>query len=125
MRVARVETAAVFPMMVVEQMTGLTRRQIRYYEKHGLLLPARTEGGHRLYSPEDVEILLLIKSLKEQGFRNLDTIKRMLNSRLGIQPRRASRSERVMTSNSSGRPGRPADNEAARAYFERHKLIPR
>ncbi len=42
----------------VEQMTGISRQNIRYYEKEGLLSPKRDEGnGYRIYSREDVEIL--------------------------------------------------------------------
>ena len=40
----------------VEQMTGLTRSNIRYYEKEKLICPKRNENnGYREYSNEDVE----------------------------------------------------------------------
>jgi DNA-binding transcriptional MerR regulator len=46
--------------------TGLTKRTLRYYEELGLLAPpTRTEGGYRLYSPEDVAHLERIKRLKD------------------------------------------------------------
>ncbi len=46
--------------------TGFTKRTLRYYEELGLLAPpTRTEGGYRLYSPEDVAHLLRIKRLKD------------------------------------------------------------
>lgn len=41
----------------VEQATGLTARQIRYYERWGLVEPARSAGRHRQYSWQDVERL--------------------------------------------------------------------
>ena len=59
-------------------MTSLTARQIRYYESHGLIKPARSKGNQRLYTPQDVENLLLIKSLLDKGL-NLDGIKGVLN----------------------------------------------
>jgi len=52
---------------VAERITGLTRRQIRYYEAAGLLTPARTPGNRRLYSPADLRRLGEIKQLREQG----------------------------------------------------------
>lgn len=55
-------------------MTNLTARQIRYYESHGLISPTRSKGNQRLYTPSDVENLLMIKSLLEKGL-NLDGIK--------------------------------------------------
>lgn len=46
--------------------TGFTKRTLRYYEELGLLPPpTRTEGGYRLYSPEDVAHLQRIKRLKD------------------------------------------------------------
>jgi len=62
------DDAAVFPMAAAEKMTGLTRRRIRYYEKAGLLKPARTQGNRRLYSPADIRRLVEIKRLLEDGF---------------------------------------------------------
>jgi MerR family glutamine synthetase transcriptional repressor len=68
---------SIYPISVVMNMTNLTARQIRYYEAHGLINPARSKGNQRLYTPEDVENLLLIKSLLEKGL-NLDGIKAVL-----------------------------------------------
>jgi DNA-binding transcriptional MerR regulator len=46
--------------------TGLTKRTIRYYEEIGLIETlARTEGGMRLYSEEDIERLNKIVLAKE------------------------------------------------------------
>lgn len=61
------ERLPVYPMRVVCQMTGLTERQIRYWEKLGLIAPARTPGDQRLFSREDVQRLKHIKRLKEDG----------------------------------------------------------
>lgn len=58
---------ALFPIGVVEQLTGLTARQIRYYETNGLILPERTEGRQRLYTESDVERLKEIKALMGRG----------------------------------------------------------
>ena len=49
-------------------MTGLTAHTLRYYEKEGLLTGvARSAGGIRQYSDEDIERLGLIGCLKNTG----------------------------------------------------------
>ena len=41
-----------------EKLAGITRKNIRFYEKEGLLNPGRSlENGYRDYQPEDVETL--------------------------------------------------------------------
>lgn len=56
-----------FPIGTVMQLTELTARQIRYYEEHQLISPARTEGNRRLYCLNDIDRLLEIKDLIDQG----------------------------------------------------------
>ena len=49
----------------VEELVGVSRQNIRYYEKEGLLTPCREQGNsYRDYSQEDVERLKLIKMLR-------------------------------------------------------------
>ncbi|MFC7392638.1 MerR family transcriptional regulator [Scopulibacillus cellulosilyticus] len=71
-------TMPVFPMSIVQKLTGLSARQIRYYEQHQLIYPERTEGNRRMFSFNDVERLLEIKSLLDEGV-NLAGIKHVLN----------------------------------------------
>jgi MerR family transcriptional regulator, copper efflux regulator len=53
----------------VAERTGLSLRTIRFYEENGLVIPtARSEGGFRLYSDEDVARLEVIKRMKPLGF---------------------------------------------------------
>ena len=53
----------------VAERIGLSLRSIRYYEEVGLAIPsARTKGGHRLYSEDDVDRLLLIMKMKPLDF---------------------------------------------------------
>jgi len=58
----------------VEKRTGLSARQIRYYESLGLINPTRTAGGQRRYTESDVLRLLRIKQMKDSGF-DLKSIK--------------------------------------------------
>jgi MerR family glutamine synthetase transcriptional repressor len=69
---------ALFPIGIVMKLTDLTARQIRYYEQHDLIQPARTAGNQRLFSFNDVERLLEIKSLIEKGV-NIAGIKQVIN----------------------------------------------
>ncbi|QHE52283.1 MerR family transcriptional regulator [Pontibacillus sp. HMF3514] len=67
-----------FPISIVISLTDLSARQIRYYEQHELVKPARTDGNRRLFSFNDVDRLLEIKSLIEKGI-NLAGIKQVLS----------------------------------------------
>ncbi|RED60311.1 MerR family transcriptional regulator [Cohnella lupini] len=69
---------ALFPIGIVMKLTDLTARQIRYYEQHELIQPARTDGNQRLFSFNDVERLMEIKSLIEKGV-NIAGIKQVMN----------------------------------------------
>lgn len=60
----------------IEQRSGLTRANIRYYEQEGLLAPARRENKYRDYSEEDLETLLRIALLRSLGF-SLEEIRRL------------------------------------------------
>jgi Predicted transcriptional regulators len=53
---------------------GVTVRALQYYDRCGLLNPAYTEGGRRLYSRHDVILLQQILFLKSFGF-TLDEIR--------------------------------------------------
>ncbi len=66
-----------FPIGTVMQLTELSARQIRYYEEHQLISPARTDGNRRLYSLNDIDRLLEIKDLIDQGI-NMAGIKQLL-----------------------------------------------
>lgn len=46
----------------------VTTRTIRYYEERGLISPARSEGGQRLYSRRDRGRLKLVLRAKYAGF---------------------------------------------------------
>lgn len=61
--------APVFTMAAVRRLTGLTDRQIRYYDQVGLVVPRRTRGNRRLYSQADVEALNYVKRLLADGHR--------------------------------------------------------
>lgn len=52
----------------VERLVGITKKNIRFYEKEGLLTPDRnSENGYREYGGEDVAVLKQIKLLRKLG----------------------------------------------------------
>lgn len=63
-----------------KKLSGVSVRTLRHYDKIGLLKPtAKTEGGHRLYSHQELKKLQLILFLKTIKFQ-LSEIKIMLES---------------------------------------------
>lgn len=69
-------TMPLLPISIVMQLTELTARQIRYYEEHDLIQPARSEGNKRMFSLNDVDTLLEIKDFLDQGI-NIAGIKKI------------------------------------------------
>lgn len=56
------------PIRDVVRLTGVNPVTLRAWERrYGLIQPLRTEGGHRLYSQQDVETLRNIMSWTERG----------------------------------------------------------
>jgi DNA-binding transcriptional MerR regulator len=50
----------------VQQLVGITKKNIRFYEQQGLLAPARDrENGYREYSDSDIDTLCKIKLLRK------------------------------------------------------------
>ncbi|RPF55911.1 MerR family transcriptional regulator [Aquisalibacillus elongatus] len=69
-----------FPISIVSELTELSARQIRYYEEKNLVTPLRSDGNRRLFSFYDVDRLIEIKRLIDEGV-NLAGIKQVLKLR--------------------------------------------
>ncbi len=74
----------VFGISVAADLVGMTPQNLRLYEARGLLDPARTAGGTRRYSHDDVSRLQRISELLSQGV-NLSGIALVL----GLEERNA------------------------------------
>jgi DNA-binding transcriptional MerR regulator len=46
---------------------GISERSLRYYEEQGLLHPARTPSGYRVYAESDVDIVRHVRMLLAAG----------------------------------------------------------
>jgi DNA-binding transcriptional MerR regulator len=62
---------------VASDLTGVDAQMLRVYERRGLLTPARTEGGTRRYSDDDIDRIDRIVMYLEAGL-NLAGIARVL-----------------------------------------------
>ena len=70
-------TRAVYVISVAAELAGCHPQTLRIYERKGLVEPARTGGGSRRYSDQDIADLQRIQELTEQGL-NLAGVKRVL-----------------------------------------------
>jgi len=61
-----------------EEFPDISISKIRYLEDQGLVHPSRTEGGYRLYRPEDVDRLRMILRLQRDEFLPLRVIREEL-----------------------------------------------
>nr|WP_240504928.1 MerR family transcriptional regulator [Nocardia mangyaensis] len=68
---------AVYAISVAAELTGLGVQTLRLYEQHGLLTPARSTGGTRRYSGDDLTRLHRITTLTGEGV-NLAAVARIL-----------------------------------------------
>ena len=68
---------AVYVISVAAELAGMHPQTLRIYERKGLLDPARTAGGNRRYSEEDLYRLQRIAELTEEGL-NLAGVRRVL-----------------------------------------------
>lgn len=63
------ETGRTMHIGELAERTGLSLRTIRHYDEVGILpATARTEGGFRVYTENDLERLMVIRRMKPLGF---------------------------------------------------------
>lgn len=70
-------TRGVFAISVAAEMLSMQVQNLRVYERRGLVEPARTAGGTRLYSQHDLTRLARIRDLLGEGL-NLAGIAKVL-----------------------------------------------
>ena len=67
----------------VEELVGITKKNIRFYEEQGLLAPGRAENGYREYGQADVDRLMQIKLLRKLGVP-IEEIKRIFQGSIHL-----------------------------------------
>jgi MerR family transcriptional regulator, heat shock protein HspR len=82
------EIRAVYVISVAAELAGVHPQTLRIYERKGLLDPARTSGGNRRYSDDDLHRLRRIAELTDDGL-NLAGVRRVLELELEVAALRA------------------------------------
>ncbi|MBO0865077.1 MAG: helix-turn-helix transcriptional regulator [Mycobacterium sp.] len=102
----------VFGISVAAELSGIDEQSLRLYERRGLLTPARTPGGTRRYSADDLALLQRIRELADDGV-NIAGIARVL----ALEDRNAALGDRNVTLE--------GDNAALRAADTRRRKSPK
>ncbi|MBI2957207.1 MAG: MerR family transcriptional regulator [Chloroflexi bacterium] len=68
-----------YVISIAARMIGVHTHTLRYYERVGLVEPARSDTNLRLYSDEDIERLRRIRSLMGEMGVNLAGVEVILN----------------------------------------------
>lgn len=66
-----------FTSSQVSERTGLTPRQLQWWDEQGIVIPAR-KGHHRVYSSKDLAELAVLSDLRRRGF-SLQRIRKMIS----------------------------------------------
>jgi MerR family transcriptional regulator/heat shock protein HspR len=85
-------TRAVYVISVAAELAGVHPQTLRIYERKGLLDPARTVGGSRRYSEQDIDQLRRIQDLTTAGL-NLEGVRRVLELEAEVDRLRAELAE--------------------------------
>ena len=70
-------TRALYVISVAAELAGVHPQTLRIYERKGLVDPARTQGGSRRYSDDDIDRLRRIQELTTAGL-NLEGVRRVI-----------------------------------------------
>jgi MerR family transcriptional regulator, heat shock protein HspR len=68
---------AIYIISVAAELAGVHPQTLRVYERKGLLTPKRTQGNTRRYSQRDIDLLVRIQELTQEGV-NLAGVMRIL-----------------------------------------------
>src|SRR6201997_1327045 len=68
----------VYGITVASELSGFDPQSLRIYERRGLITPARTDGGTRRYSDDDLDRLARIGELLDAGV-NIAGVLHILN----------------------------------------------
>jgi MerR family transcriptional regulator, heat shock protein HspR len=72
------DRAPVFVISVAAELSGMHPQTLRQYDRLGLVIPQRTRGRGRRYSPRDITRLREVQELSQEQGINLAGIKRIL-----------------------------------------------
>ncbi|MDY6948010.1 MAG: MerR family transcriptional regulator [Pseudomonadota bacterium] len=88
----QLEATELFPIRTVATLTGVNAITLRAWERrYGILKPLRTDGGHRLYGREHIDLVNRIAALLARGM-SIGQVARSLSAPAGSRP--AARADR-------------------------------
>jgi MerR family transcriptional regulator, heat shock protein HspR len=99
----------VYGISVASELSGIDPQTLRLYERRGLLAPARTDGGTRRYSDDDLDRLARISDLVAQGI-NIAGIAQILHLEHRNSALESDNSE-LQTENARLRSGEPTSRQ--------------
>ena len=85
--------AQIFVISVAAQLAGMHAQTLRTYDRLGLVIPHRTTGGGRRYTPRDVALLREVQRLSQDEGVNLAGIKRIIELTTQVEALQARVSE--------------------------------
>jgi MerR family transcriptional regulator/heat shock protein HspR len=113
-----------FSISVAAELTGLHPHTLRLYDHEGLLAPARSPGGARRYSPDDIDRLQQITALTSDGV-NLAGVRRILQLQEQARRGRGRRGPRAApSSRTCSRNGQVGDQDDVAVAFEPGLRLP-
>jgi MerR family transcriptional regulator/heat shock protein HspR len=77
-------SAPIFPIAAASELSRMHPQTLRQYDRIGLVVPGRTQGGSRRYSLRDIEQLREVARLSAEGVR-LSVIERILRMENEVQ----------------------------------------
>ena len=115
------QNRAVYVISVAAELAGVHPQTLRFYERKGLVDPARTGGGSRRYSQSDIDLLRRIQELTNEGL-NLMGVQRVLELETELMAARAETEALREQANRALADTRAAAAEQLRA--QRRDLVP-
>lgn len=76
--------APIFPISMAARLAGMHPQTLRTYDRLDLVVPKRTKGRGRRYSPHDVTRLRMVQYLSQDEGINLNGVRRILEMDLQI-----------------------------------------
>ncbi len=98
-----------YVISVAARMVGLHAQTLRYYERVGLVMPSRSEGKRRLYTPREIERLKRIKALTDDMGVNLagvEVVLKLMERMIQMEREMNRLMDEVRLLRSTQRPGR-------------------
>lgn len=74
---APIDNSPIYSVSVAAKLAGVHAQTLRQYDRLGLVVPARTRGGGRRYTPQDVDVLREVQRLSQQEGISLEGIRRI------------------------------------------------